>query len=80
MLWIDDVLNDLQKFCDDQGYPQIKEKLEETRRVYHKELQESYCIEFPPKSSSLKKAKSPRWLSETSKEFQRRPRLVHSKP
>ena len=79
MLWIDDVIDDLIRFCDDHGYVDISAKLDETRKIYHQELHEKYLIEFPRDSSGETKQRYPDRFSETVTEFKRDLRLVHSK-
>jgi hypothetical protein len=80
MLWIDDVLNDLHKFCDDHGYAELVKKIEETREIYRLELANAKCIEFPTKSGIAAKGRPPEGFSEHSREFQKGPGLVNSKP
>jgi hypothetical protein len=38
MLWIDDVLDDLGRFCNENSLPEIGKKIEEARKVYYAEL------------------------------------------
>lgn len=79
MLWIDDVLDDLQKFSAEQGYSEIEKMIEETRMVYYAELKDSYSIELPPKTDSTPKPRFPSRFSEEAREFQKGLRLLHLK-
>ena len=79
MLWIDDVIDDLQRFCDDNGYVDLSAKLDETRTVYRQELQEKYLIEFPSDRTGETKKRSFDRFAETVTGFKRDLRLVHSK-
>ena len=79
MLWIDDVIDDLKLFCDDHGYLEISAKLDETRKIYHQELQEKYLIESTINRSSETKRRSIDRFSETVSENKRDMRLVISK-
>lgn len=79
MLWIDDVINDLQKFCNDNGYTESSEKLGEARKVYHAELQQRFKLEVSPMPASKTTTRFPSRFAEASNEHLPKLQLIHPK-
>jgi hypothetical protein len=56
MILIDDVLDNLQELCEQQGNAELKKQVEAARRIYFSELQKTYASRTSEKFISPERA------------------------